>query len=458
MRCARLLTVIATLVLLTGTFSPASAAEPDPAFHWGVATAGYQSEGAGPDSNWSRYVRAQQGKDGVDPYRNSVDFRHRYRADVQRARAMGVNTFRFSVEWARVQPRPGIWDRAELAYYDDLVRTIRAAGMTPMITLNHWVYPGWVAEQGGFAAKRVVSEFLALSEVIVRRYAPAHALWVTFNEPTVFLRNELRTGNLELAAIPAWRANVIEAHRRAYDLIHRVDPEARVTSNQSYTAVFNAATDLVFMDAIKDKVDYIGLDYYYGASLDNWSAINAANDQFWRIRLQPEGIYDALRYYAGRYPDLPLYIAENGMPTDNGKPPADGYGRADALRDSIFWVQRAKADGMNVIGYNYWSITDNYEWGSYRPRFGLYTVDALTDPKLTRRATDAVDAYRGIIANGGVPKDYRLSRGPSFCSITDPPVSCLIPANPNGPRAELNAARASSDPVAAGKSRVPAPA
>ncbi|SEP47229.1 family 1 glycosylhydrolase [Amycolatopsis saalfeldensis] len=117
--------------------------------------------------------------------------------------------------------------------------------------------------------------------------------------------------------------------------------------------------------------------------------------------MQPEGIYDALRYYAGRYPNLPLYVVENGMPTDDGKPRADGYTREAALQDSVFWLQRAKADGMDVIGYNYWSITDNYEWGSYRPRFGLYTVDARTDPSLTRRPTAAVPVYRRTIASPG---------------------------------------------------------
>ncbi len=94
------------------------------------------------------------------------------------------------------------------------------------------------------------------------------------------------------------------------------------------------------------------------------------------------------------------------MPTDNGRPRADGWDRADELRDTIYWLQRAKGDGMNVIGYNYWSLTDNYEWGSYAPRYGLYTVDVTTDPDLIRRPTDAVAAYRDITAHHGVPTGY----------------------------------------------------
>jgi beta-glucosidase len=403
-------------------------------FYWGVATAGYQSEGSAPDSNWSRYVARTA---AVDPYGNAVDFRHRYPEDIQLAAGMGVNTFRFSVEWARVEPRPGVWDQQELAYYDDVIARIRAAGMTPMITLSHWVYPGWVADQGGFADARTVDDFLTFAATIVGRYRDLGVLWVTFNEPAAFLTEELKIGALNPLQIPAWQANVVQAHRRAYDEIHRIDPTGKVTSNQSFYAGFNAATDLVVMDQIKDKVDFVGLDYYYGVSLTNLTALNAISGDLWKIKLQPEGIYDALRYYATRYPGLPLYIVENGMPTDNGRPRQDGYTREAALQDSIFWVQRAKADGMNVIGYNYWSITDNYEWGSYRPRFGLYTVDAATDPALTRRPTAAVAVYRRIAGTGGVPDGYHLVQGPAPCSLVDPLVSCLRPADPNGPLARL---------------------
>ncbi len=107
--------------------------------------------------------------------------------------------------------------------------------------------------------------------------------------------------------------------------------------------------------------------------------------------------------YSRTFPGLPLYVVENGMPTDDGKPRPDRYTRSDHLRDHVYWLERARSDGAPVIGYNYWSITDNYEWGTYRPRFGLFTVDALTDPTLTRRPTEAVTTYRDLVANGSRP-------------------------------------------------------
>ena len=97
-----------------------------PDFEWGVATSGFQSEGPPPDSNWTRYVA---GGGTHDPYGSGPDFRHRYAEDIERAKQLGVNVFRFSVEWARIEPRPGQVDEAELAYYDDVVRRVVAAGI-----------------------------------------------------------------------------------------------------------------------------------------------------------------------------------------------------------------------------------------------------------------------------------------------------------------------------------------
>jgi beta-glucosidase len=443
---ARALTRLALAAVLTlGALPTVAAAAPEDddggwsrSFYWGVATSGFQSEGDAPDSNWSRWVAENASPDGVDPYENAVDFRHRYAEDIGRAADMGLSTFRFSVEWARVEPRPGAWDEQELAYYDDVVRHILDAGMTPMITLNHFTEPGWVTDQGSWAAAETVDGFLAFTGRIAERYRDLGVLWVTFNEPLVLLNHEMTVGALEGTEWFAAQNNVVQAHRGAYDLIHSIDATAKVTSNQAYISGFNAATDLLFLEQFKDKIDFIGIDYYYGLSVDNWSVIEAASGAFWEVQLQPEGIYYALREYHERFPDLPLYIVENGMPTDDGQLRDPAHTRADNLRDTIYWVQRAKADGMNVIGYNYWSLTDNYEWGTYRARFGLYTVDALGDPSLARTPTDAVAAYREITARGGVPEGYALDQAPGACSLVASLDSCLRPAEPDGPLAPLS--------------------
>jgi beta-glucosidase len=190
--------------------------------------------------------------------------------------------------------------------------------------------------------------------------------------------------------------------------------------------------DATMLDRIAKKLDFVGIDYYYPVSVGNITQLPATLGAFtgtpWTAALSADGLYYALRHYAHQFPHKPLYVVENGMPTDNGKPRADGYTRSANLRDSIYWLQRARDDGMDVIGYNYWSLTDNYEWGSYRPRFGLYTVNVLKDPKLRRHPTDAVKAYRSITGHRGVPRHYQPTRKPDFCSLVDFLSSCLDPA------------------------------
>ncbi|MEN0133909.1 MAG: family 1 glycosylhydrolase [Rhodococcus sp. (in: high G+C Gram-positive bacteria)] len=419
----RLLGAGAVLLCL---LSPAAAVHAAPLpddFLWGVATSGFQSEGSSPDSNWRRYSDAGRTHDAIG---NSVDFRHRYAEDIARAADLGVDVFRFGVEWARVQPAPGVWDETELRYYDDVVREITGRGMTPMITLDHWVYPGWVADRGGWANPETVDDWLANAQKVAERYSGVGALWITINEPTVYVQKELTFGGIGPDRAPQMLDRLVDVHRRAYDLIHEIDPGARVSSNLAYVPAAMDALDATFVDRVRDKLDFLGVDYYYGLSLDNVTAVNAVTDAFYDISPQPDGIYHALMRYTRTFPGLPLYVVENGMPTDDGAPRADGYTRSDHLRDHLYWMERARADGAPVIGYNYWSITDNYEWGTFRPRFGLFTVDALTDPTLTRRPTDAVATYRDLVANG-LPPGYEPTRRTGACSLVDPPLSCIDP-------------------------------
>ena len=420
--CALLLVAVA--VSLPGS---AQAATPTPAplgpdFLWGVASAGFQNEGNPPDSNWTRYVA---GNTSYDKVGTSVDFRHRYASDIQLARDLGVKVYRLSIEWSRIEPSPGHWDQTELAYYDDVLDHIVAAGMKPMITIDHWVYPGWEATLGGWSRAGMLDDWLANARLVVNRYAKYNPMWITINEPSAYLLMETRNGGLNPLYLPYAASQLVKAHRSIYDYIHSRQPRAMVSSNVAYFTGLEDVLDLLFMNQVSDKLDFIGVDYYYSATPTDLSVINSFTGDMWKASVSADGLYYALRHYAKQFPGKPLYVVENGMPTENGKPRPDGYKRGDLLRDDIYWLQRAKADGMNVIGYNYWSMTDNYEWGSYSPRFGLYTVDVKTDPTLTRHPTDAVAAYKDLIANGGVAAAYVPTRPPVFCSIVDLLDSCL---------------------------------
>ncbi|RNL77718.1 family 1 glycosylhydrolase [Nocardioides marmorisolisilvae] len=416
-------------VTFTGAGTAGASASNDPpplpsSFLWGTASAGFQSEGYSPDSNWSRYAA---GNAKYDPVGTSVDFLHRYTEDIALAKGLGVKVFRFSVEWARVEPSLGHQDPAAWAFYDNVVAAIKAAGMRPMITLDHWVYPGWEADKGGWARAGMVDDWLAEAKRVVDRYASADPLWVTINEPFAYWLKESQNGGLNPLLLTVFMNRLVQAHNGIYDYIHAHQPGAMVTSNVAYIPTAETLIDTLFLNRVKSRMDFVGVDYYYPVALTDPSGLNAFNGQFWKASLAPEGIYYVLQHYARQFPTKPLYVVENGMPTDNGLPRADGWDRADQLRDTVYWLERAKADGMNVIGYNYWSLTDNYEWGSYEPRFGLYTVDVLHDPTLTRVPTDAVAAYQAITAANGVPAGYTPARAPQFCSLVDFLSSCLDP-------------------------------
>ncbi|MFI6043901.1 family 1 glycosylhydrolase [Nocardia sp. NPDC051321] len=405
----------------------------DGGFLWGVASSGFQSEGHAPDSNWTRYLPAHPDYEGLQ---DSVDFYDRYASDIDLAAGLGARVFRIGIEWARVEPTPGGWDENAFRFYDAVIAKIEQAGMRPMITLDHWVYPGWAVDRGGWRNPGMVGDWLDNMRTVVDRYASRNPLWVTVNEPAAYISQEIRLAGANPGDM---LERIAQSHNAIYDYIHQTQPGAQVTSNVGYVAGSEDQVNGGYLDRIGGRLDYVGIDYYFaydpaqsvlssitralGSAAPNLPGMN-----IWDLPVRTEGIYYALQHYSRRFPGKPLYIVENGMPTDNGRPRADGYSRSDHLRDTVYWIQRAKADGMNVMGYNYWSLTDNYEWGSYTPRFGLYTVDVRTDPGLTRRPTDAVGTYAQLINDGGVPADYRPTRAPALCVLVDPPASCLTPA------------------------------
>jgi beta-glucosidase len=177
----------AVLLLPVGVASPARAAVPPlgPDFDFGVAQSGFQSEGYNRDSNWLRY--GKQGK-VEDPVGNAVDFYHRHAEAIDRAASLGVGIYRTSVEWSRVEPTRGQDDPAGWAFYDRVIRKVVDAGMRPMITLNHLVHPGWAVDLGGWNRPGMADDMVAFASRVVDRYAWADPLWITFNEPTEYVR------------------------------------------------------------------------------------------------------------------------------------------------------------------------------------------------------------------------------------------------------------------------------
>jgi beta-glucosidase len=294
--------VAATAAALVLDATPAAARPAPPTqvaplgadFLWGVAASGYQSEGHAPDSNWSRYV-AEGTTD--DPYLDSVNFYHHYRSDIDLAAKLGIKVYRIGIEWARVQPQPGVWDENGLHFYDNVIAAITAAGMRPMLTIDHWVYPGWEVDRGGWGNPDIVEDWLANAHKVVDRYAAADPLWVTFNEPTMYAINEVSHGGISPAAVPTMFDRIAQAHNTIYDYIHAVQPDAMVTSNVAYIpAAEDAINGSTIISRIAAELDYIGIDYYYGLSPESLLGGLPDFKKLWTQPLQPEGIYYALQH------------------------------------------------------------------------------------------------------------------------------------------------------------------
>ena len=268
----KLIAAVASVAMLAAplTAAPAEAAQNSVTqgwgkFHWGSATAGFQVEGSNYDSNWLRYVNRESKKDPkkVSPIKNATDFRHRYKEDLGNAQSMGLNTFRISIEWSRIEPKKGQWNWKEIHYYDDVIKTMRRKGMTPMITTVHYVYPGWVQDQGGFMNKETLKDYEHFVDFIAKRYGGNGTMWITFNEPLVFFGHEVEIGNIKRSDMIPFMKNVQEAHKIAYRTIKKYDKHSHVGSNEAYLPFVTSIADQFFFKRVEKELDFVGIDYYY---------------------------------------------------------------------------------------------------------------------------------------------------------------------------------------------------
>lgn len=419
---------------------PAGRLRPLNRFLWGVATSGHQTEGDDESSQW--HVWESQGHTSqANPIAD--DSYRKWREDLDLAASMHLSAYRFSIEWSRVEPEPGRFDPRAIAHYLRIARGARARGMTPIITLFHFAYPAWLDRpdaQGrrGWERPDAADRFAWYVDKVVPAFGSTHPLWLTINEPTVFtyygyVKGVWPPGKQD--PHDAWivLSHLLEAHAEAYRVIHAHFPDAWVSFNnmaldfklfpaaESYAVARGRTTgaeptggfgrnwsfepDLWLLTFIHPKLrqemDYTALDYYFPMvagqepSLHPW---------FWPV--YPQGLYEAIRDYHEFF-HLPVLVAENGiaMHDDSGRP--DGWTREAFLAAHVQQVMRARAAGIPVLGYCYWSLLDNYEWGSFLPRFGLFHVD-YEDPGLARIPTPAVAYYKDIAEHDGLTE--RLAR------------------------------------------------
>lgn len=396
----------------------------------GVATSALQIEGGDRNNNWYDWSKLSRTiKDGSTPER-ATDHWRRWREDTELMASLGLQTYRMSVEWSRIEPRPGEIDRAALDRYRQELQAIRDVGIVPLVTLHHFSQPSWFQGLGGFSSPYAVDRFLSFASVVVKELGDLVTDWVTVNEPNVHavqshLFNEGPPARRDFAALRQVLRHMARAHCRAYHLIHGLQPDAKVGAAHHARAfaprsarnpVHRAAAYVdrqLFQEILADAMlggrfhrllgpapdvtpgrhyDYLGINYYSRSAVrgigDGTFPDVPVNDLGWEI--YPQGVVEVAAALHARYPG-PIWITENGT--------ADGM---DRFRSRFIYehLQQIATSGLPFERYYHWCFVDNWEWTEGEAmRFGIVANDYETQERTVR---DSGRFLEQVIARGGV--------------------------------------------------------
>ncbi len=382
-------------------------------FLWGSATSAYQVEGDNIHSDWWQWEKAA----GKEQSGSACRHYQLYEQDFDLAKSLEHNTHRLSIEWGRIEPQEGRFSQEELTHYINVILALKARDIEPVVTLHHFTNPAWLARQGGWERGQSVKYFLRYCDFLVRGLAEHVRYWITINEPTIYVSHAYLFGAWPPQAKSFLRARAVQgnlaaAHVKAYRLIHQIYARLKLQKPfvgfSQYTQAFVPCSqdlrdrvaarlrhkwfNLGLLDcfARHKAMDFIGVNYYSRQLVDtrSWWPVHLAadvcrdnhlpvkkNSLGWDI--YPKGL-SAILLGLKQY-NLPVIITENGICTQ------DDDQRWQYLYSHLREIQRAIEGGVDVRGYLYWSLIDNFEWDKgFGPRFGLVDVDYKTYARSVR--------------------------------------------------------------------------
>ena len=380
-------------------------------FAWGISTASLQYEDRAEKPGDPEYfvrdwdLLVQQGKaPHIGPALYSwSDFDK----DLAALKKVGVTHYRFSIEWARVEPQPGHYNEEALQRYVTMCRKLREAGIQPVVTLWHFSFPAWLTDPNDSKKVNWLNPLARprwnlYVEKVVRATSPYVNYYAPENEPNGQVLTAYIAGlwpPCHILDFSGYKEATIASaimFRDAAARIKEIKPSAKVVSVEAlpywkhgpldpggliYNTVQHANFD--HLDRIYDVCDIIGFNYYYSQVAGPLSLLSESyrhGNKFtmmgWRI--DPKSLGRQIRYVAKRY-DKPLMITENGIATLNDKQ------RIKYLHDHIEQIRLAMDEGYDLRGYFVWSLADNYEWHyGYVPKFGLATMDPTTRDRVLK--------------------------------------------------------------------------
>ncbi|WP_334183140.1 family 1 glycosylhydrolase [Novosphingobium sp.] len=393
----------------------AAAKRPNPAFPkgflWGAATAPHQIEGNNVASDlW--FVENQQPTIFAEPSGDAVNSLELWASDLDIVKSLGLTSYRFGVEWARIEPEKGMFSQAMLDHYKRIVEGCHARGLAPLVTFNHFTAPRWFSAQGGWSNPESAQLFGRYCDKVARAIGADIAMAMTLNEPNILLilknilpppvwdmqRQTLAAATKRLGVERFLCANV--AGREDVDIIVEGQKAGHKAARAAIKAVRSdlpVGFTLSVLDdqasgknSMRDKVraelygdwleiakgdDFIGVQNYERAVWNDKGRLPAPDgaDRNWSgTEVWAPSLAGAVRYVHAAT-KVPVLVSEHGVGTD------DDTLRARFIPAALEGLKQAIDDGVPVLGYMHWSLLDNYEWiFGYKPRFGLCSVDRTT--------------------------------------------------------------------------------
>jgi beta-glucosidase len=409
-------------------------------FLWGVATAGHQVEGNNVNSDtW--FLEHLPGTIFAEPSGDAVDHYHRYREDIALIAGLGFTSYRFSLEWARIEPEEGHFSVAALDHYKRVLEACREHGLTPVVTFHHFTSPLWLLQRGGWEGPETPELFARYCDRAMAHLGDLIGVACTLNEPNLpWLLESFGIGGEapeNRGSVPMWAAaaerlgveastvapfqfcsteagfNVkLAAHRAATAAIKARRPDLPVgwtlansdiqsiEGGEEIAARVRRDVNERFLEASRGD-DFVGIQTYgrtvYGPDGHVPSPGGVPTNQMGE-ELYPEGLEATIRE-AHRVAGIPVIVTENGLATE------DDTERVAYLKTAVDGVASCLADGIDVRGYIAWTAFDNFEWiFGYRPKFGLIAVDRSTQKRTPKESARWLGSLARDHAKAGAPQ------------------------------------------------------
>lgn len=404
-------------------------------FLWGASTASHQVEG-GTHNQWTEWELenasnlAKTAKNRLDwmpawkdikehannpaNYISGKGIEHYtgYKEDFQIVRSLKLNSFRFGIEWSRIEPEQGVWNPEALDHYKKYIEELLSLNIEPIMNLWHWTMPVWFTRQGGFENRKNIKYFEEFVEKLCQELPIKKLKYVlTLNEPNVYSTFGYVTGEWvpnkkNLLTFAKVYYNLTIAHKKSYKILKKYNPKlkigvaaqlANIQAKRPQNLLDLTATRWMryswnwwFLNRINKYQDFVGFNYYFtdyyrfGSFRDRFSKglfytenpKAPINDLGWYM--EPEGLH-ALMVRIWAHYKKPIMITENGLADHK-----DQY-RQWWIEESVIAIEKALSEGIDVIGYQHWSLLDNFEWAfGWWPKFGLVDVDRKTMKRTIR--------------------------------------------------------------------------